>query len=209
MDKCKHEQIVYNNEELFVCHECGMNYDMSEIVDIVRTFFKDKDSDLRRQLEVAQSDLSTYIRDSISMMDIETQTSINRLESNRKRQNELQRMLERASNERTTAILQLADLRRQLEECKFVVFGEGEIGVYVAGFPNEPCDRELVFARQEPRPIGSAPDYKAGMDTEEIGAFLRFQFLNVDAVDVLIERLQMIKASMTSGKKSIHLFPDS
>lgn len=84
---------------------------------------------------------------------------------------------------------------------EIVMFGKGEIGIYIAGYPDEPVDRELAFARQSPRPIGSPSDFPPGTDVDTIGVFLRFQFLNVESLDMLIRAALHVRYSMMTGTK--------
>lgn len=86
---------------------------------------------------------------------------------------------------------------------QIVTFGKGEIAIYTAGYPDEPVFRELAFSHQAPRPIGSPPDFPPGTDTDTAGAFLRFQFLNVESLDVLIGAALQIRYSMKTETKFI------
>lgn len=79
---------------------------------------------------------------------------------------------------------------------RMIVMGEGDIGVCTAKTPDNERANEIVFLQSTKNPIGKERPEQIGESTSNHKNCVRLQFLNVDALDVLVHQLVILRAEM-------------
>lgn len=83
-----------------------------------------------------------------------------------------------------------------MSETLIVEFGTGEVGVMRTSEQGEDFESGIAFVRQEAHPIGEVVPGRIGKTTDEVGSFLRFHFSNRESLQVVINDLIAVHASM-------------
>lgn len=83
-----------------------------------------------------------------------------------------------------------------MSETLIVEFGAGEVGVMRTSEQGEDFESGIAFVRQEAHPIGEVVPGRIGKTTDEVGSFLRFHFSNRESLQVVINDLIAVHASM-------------
>ncbi len=83
-----------------------------------------------------------------------------------------------------------------MSETLIVEFGKGEVGVMRTSEQGEDFESGIAFVRQEAHPIGEVVPGRIGKTTDEVGSFLRFHFSNRESLQVVINDLIAVHASM-------------
>lgn len=90
-----------------------------------------------------------------------------------------------------------------MSETLIVEFGDGKVGVMRTSEQGEDFESGIAFVRQEAHPIGEVVPGRIGKTTDEVGSFLRFHFSNPESLQVVIDDLVMVRASMKAVEHSV------
>ena len=91
-----------------------------------------------------------------------------------------------------------------MSETLIVNFGAGKVGVMRTYEQGESFESGVAFVHQEAHPIGEVVPGRIGKTTDEVGSFLRFHFSNTESLQVVIEDLVGVLASMRSVEHRVH-----
>lgn len=81
---------------------------------------------------------------------------------------------------------------------KLVKFGLGKVYIMKTQENGEFFDSGVAFKHsKKPNPIGDPTPEFNGLDTDQIGCFIRFHFGNSESVQVLIEELILVRDSLS------------
>ena len=81
-----------------------------------------------------------------------------------------------------------------------VHFGHGDVLITTGQNVEKPFSDELCFLRDTPHEIGEHQEGQPGQRTDELDCPLRFVFDKTESIDVLIERLETLRAMIVEAK---------
>ena len=90
-----------------------------------------------------------------------------------------------------------------MSETLIVEFGAGKVGVMRTSEQGEDFESGVAFVHQESHPIGEVVPGRIGKTTDEVGSFLRFHFSNTESLQVVIDDLVLVRASMKAVEQSV------
>jgi hypothetical protein len=84
-----------------------------------------------------------------------------------------------------------------------IYLGEGDVLISTGRHPEQQFENEVIFSQDEAaHPIGEYTERHAGELSTVLNNPVRLQFLKAESIDVLMERLEKVRASMSQASKS-------
>ncbi len=84
-----------------------------------------------------------------------------------------------------------------------IEMGQGDVGMGLGKRAGHPYSDELVIYQNGKGEIGRPDTKSVGKSTDEINPDVRFVFHRIESLDVLIERLQALRAEMTKAPAGV------